>query len=72
MYLGSKRQDGLDDFGEAFPSFLACNIGGEVLHVVGEVENVLHACCMREILEHWFVIERIAAEDESIPVVIEV
>ena len=68
---GPQSQDGLDDFGEAFASFLACDKGGEMLHAFGEVKDVFHAGGMREILEHGFVIERIPAEDETLPVLIQ-
>jgi hypothetical protein len=70
LLRGSHSQDGLDDFGETFASFLACHISREVLHAVGEVKDVLHAGGMREILEHGFVIKRIPAEDEAISVVV--
>jgi len=55
----------LDDFGETFASFPACDKGGEMLHVFGEVKDVLHAGGMREILKHRFVVGRIPAEDET-------
>jgi len=68
---GSHSQDGLDDFGEAFASLLGRNIGGEVLHAVGEVEDVFHSDGMREILKHRFVVGGITAEDETILVIVQ-
>lgn len=68
---GSHAKDGLDDFGEAFASLPGGDISGEMLHAVGEIEDVFDADGMREILEHGFVIERIPAEDEMILVIVQ-
>jgi len=68
---GAQSQDGLGDFGEAFASLLGRNIGGEVLHAVGEVQDVFHSDGMREILKHRFVVGGITAEDETILVIVQ-